>query len=116
MIKTSTQYFVHSIQNIIPQEQNIILYNIENWNHGRTLPSFYWYLHYEQNLEIISINKPNLEYYLALVKENPWWIIQTENLQDIEQFKKDFSYSVMTKNPHYMLLHITQNQIDDNIK
>ena len=114
--KTPTQYFVHSIQNIIPQEQNIILYNIENWNHGRTLPSFYWYLHYEQNLEIISINKPNLEYYLALVKENPWWIIQTENLQDIEQFKKDFSYSVMTKNPHYMLLHITQNQIDDNIK
>jgi len=100
--ETPTQIFLNTISHHVPQNQSIVLYGVQNWNHGRTLPAFYWYLHYEQNLDILSINKPNIEYYLARREVHPWWIITKELLLDIE----GTPHTITSENQDYLLLYV----------
>jgi len=67
--------------------QSVILYNTEQWNFGRTLPSAYWYLKYVGNVEPVSIGKENLEYYLAKL-EYAHWIVEKDSMSDLENYKE----------------------------
>ncbi|HAT04062.1 MAG TPA: hypothetical protein DCS29_04855 [Candidatus Magasanikbacteria bacterium] len=108
--QTPIQQFTKNLHNYIPQNQKIITYNIENWNLGRILPAYYWYIRYEKNLEPISIDTKNLSYYIARASEYPWWITDTTGFNNIQTFEQDISYTVESIYPPYMLIHIVPRQ------
>ncbi len=65
----------------------LVVYETQNWNFGRALPSWHWYYYYRSNRDVRVITSENRNHYLA--RDYDQWIVPRGKQDGFEGFERE---------------------------
>ena len=82
----------YDLRNAVPGAP-IVLYRTGAWNFGRVLPATYWHLRYQGLMMPVSIDRDNLEHYLAQ-PEYRVWVMEKDAISDLKAYPEFAAFTL----------------------
>ena len=95
-----------SISYLQEDKPNILLYETEGWIKGRTLPTFYWYLYFENQKKPLYTDRNVLKNKRIDLSLYNYIIVENDNLKTLDELSKIFTYKKIYNDDKFTLIHI----------
>lgn len=102
------QVITQAVQSTVPIGAPVVLRDFQVWNSGKTLPAFYWYLHYEKEYNIFLIDPYSTDRYIRTIEMFPWWVVSPQVLEILLHDFPNLHFSILKKTPSAVFVQMTR--------